>query len=82
MEERLAVVEEIDAHERRAGLVDDAAEEIEVEHAGLAGAGDAGLGRAAGLGARDVAGRRALDVEPRGQRRRRRARAGARPRLS
>src|SRR5262249_12900702 len=50
------------------GLVDDAAEQIEVEHAGLARARDAGLRRAAGFGAGDVAGGRALDVHPRRQR--------------
>ena len=50
------------------GLVDDAPEQIEVEHAGLARPGDAGFRRAARLGARDVAGRRALDVQPRRQR--------------
>ena len=43
VEERLAVVEEVDAAERRARFVDDPLEQIEVEHAGLARAGDARL---------------------------------------
>ena len=47
------------------GFVDDAREQIEVEHAGLARARDAGFRRAARLGARDVAGGRALDVHAR-----------------
>ena len=49
MQERLAVVEEVDANERGAGFVDHAPEEIEVEHAGLTRAGDAGFRRAARL---------------------------------
>jgi hypothetical protein len=65
VQERLAVVEEIDADQRSADLVDDAAEQIEVEHAGLPRPGDAGFRRAARLGARDVAGGRALDVHAR-----------------
>ena len=77
VQERLAVVEEVDPAERRAGLVDHPREQVEVEHAGLAGPGDAGLGRAAGLETRDVAGGGALDVEPAGQRRRRAGRAPA-----
>src|SRR5207247_11482568 len=42
VEERLAVVDEVDAHQRRAGLVDDPAEQVEIEHAGLTGPRDAG----------------------------------------
>ncbi len=68
VQERLAVVEEVDPREARTGLVDHAREEIEVEHAGLPGPRDPGLGRAAGLEAGDVARRGALDVEAGGQR--------------
>ena len=68
VQERLAVVEEVDPLERGAGLVDGAAEQLEIEHAGLARARDAGLRRAHGLVARDVTGGRALDVHLRGQR--------------
>ena len=64
VQERLAVVEEVDASEARTGLVDDPGEQIEIEHPRLPRARDAGLGRAAGLEAGDVAGRRAFDVEP------------------
>ena len=69
VQERLAVIEEVDAPERRPRFVDHPREEIDVEHAGLARARDAGLRRAAGLEARDVARGRALDVEARGLRR-------------
>ena len=59
------------------GFVDDPREQVEVEHAGLARARDAGFGRAARLEARDVAGGRALDVEPlRESARRSRSRCG------
>src|SRR5262249_31761226 len=67
VEKCFAVVEEVDAHERRPGLVDDASEDLEVEHASLPRPGDTGLRCAARLVAGDVAGRRALDVEPRRQ---------------
>ena len=69
VEERFAVVEEVDAYQRRSGFVDDAREHVPVEHAGLTRARDAGFRGAARLEARDVAGRRALDVQPAGQRR-------------
>ncbi len=69
VQEGLAVVEEVDAPERGPGLVDDAREEIEVEHARLARSRDAGLRRAARLEAGDVAGRGALDIEAAGNRR-------------
>src|SRR6516165_2650247 len=62
VQERLAVIEEIDPAERGSDLVYDAAEEIEVEHPRLTRPGDPGLGRAAGLRARNVAGRCAFDV--------------------
>src|SRR4051812_16644851 len=62
MEEGLAVIKEVDADEPRPRFVDDAAEYLEVEHAGLPCAGDAGLRRTARFGARDVAGGRALDI--------------------
>src|SRR5262249_33619219 len=65
VEERLAVVEEIDPDERRPRLVDDLAEHVEVQHAGLPRPRDAGLWRAAGLIAGDVARGRALYIEPR-----------------
>jgi hypothetical protein len=68
VQEGLAVVEEVHAAQRRARLVDDAREQVEIEHPGLTRPRDPGLGRAAGLVARDVAGGRALDVEPAGQR--------------
>ena len=73
VEERLAVVEEVDAAERRPDFVDHPLEEVEVQHAGLAGVRDAGFRRAARLRARDVAGRRALDEHPRREGARRRA---------
>ena len=62
MQKRFAVVEEIDPLQRRAGFVDDAAEQLEVEHARLARPRDTGFGRADRLSARDVAGGSALDV--------------------
>ena len=68
VQERFAVVEEINSHERRAHFIDDAAEQVEIEHACLPRACDAGLGRAARLIARDVARGRAFDVHARGQR--------------
>ena len=68
MQKGFAVVEEVDPAERRPDFVDHAAEQIEVEHAGLARARDAGFGRAARLGARDVARRGALDEHAPGQR--------------
>src|SRR5438093_5308840 len=64
VKERLAVVEEIDAHERRTRLVYDPPEQIEVEHPGLPRARDAGFRSAARLLARDVARGRAFDVQP------------------
>ncbi len=67
VKERFAVIEEVDSHERRARFIDDAGEEIEVEHARLARARDPGLGRATRLAAGDVAGRGALDVHARRQ---------------
>ena len=67
VQKRFSVVEEVDAGERRARLVDDAFEEIEIEHAGLPRPGDVGFRCAARLGARDVAGRRALDEHPAGK---------------
>ena len=63
VQERLAVVEEVDSAERRPGLVDRLREQVPVEHAGLPRPGDAGLGRAARLEARDVTGGGALDVQ-------------------
>ena len=68
VEERLAVVEEVDPAERRPDFVDHSLEDIEVQHAGLARLRDAGFRRAARLRARDVAGRRALDEHPRRER--------------
>src|SRR6266487_5033062 len=65
VQESFAVVEEIDPAERRPRLVHAPAEQLEVEHAGVPRAGDAGLRRAAGLRAGDVTGRGALDVQPR-----------------
>ena len=64
VQKRLAVVEEVDPLQRGAGFVDDAPEQLEVEHAGLARPRDAGFGGAHRLGAGDVAGRRALDIHP------------------
>ena len=61
VQERFAVVEEVDASERRPDLVDHLREDAEVEHAGLTRPGDAGFRRAARLVARDVAGRGAFD---------------------
>jgi hypothetical protein len=68
VQEGLAVVEELDALEGRPCLVHDAAEQLEVEHAGLPRAGDAGFRRAAGLRARDVARGRAVDAQAGGLR--------------
>ena len=68
VQERLAVVEKVDSHERGADLVDDAAKKVEVQHSGLARSRDAGFRRAARLVARDVAGRGALDEHPRRER--------------
>jgi hypothetical protein len=67
VQERFAVVEEVDPDQRGASLVDRPSEQIEVEHAGLAGAGDAGFRRAARLLAGDVARRGGLDIEPGGE---------------
>ena len=67
VEERLAVVEEVDAAERGARFVDHPLEELEVEHAGLTRTGDARLRCAARLLAGDVAGGGGLDIQPRGQ---------------
>src|SRR5215208_2082273 len=66
MQERLAVVEEVDAAERRAGFVDHFLEQIEVEHARLARARDAGFRSADGLVAGNIAGGGALNIETRG----------------
>ena len=68
VQERLAVIEEVDAPERRPRFVDHLREQIEVEHAGLARARDAGLRRAHRLVARNVAGGGALDIEAAGNR--------------
>src|SRR5262245_31557102 len=64
MQEGFAVVEEIDAAERRPGFVNDSPKQIEIEHAGLTRAGDAGFGCAAGIRTGNIAGRRALDEHP------------------
>ena len=65
VQERLAVVEKVDSHERGADLVDDAAKKVEVQHSGLARSRDAGFRRAARLVAGNVAGGGALDVQAR-----------------
>ena len=59
-----AVIEEVDAVQRRPDLVDDLLEQLEVEHAGLTGARNARLRRADRLVARHVARRRAFDEHP------------------
>src|SRR5262245_54692322 len=64
MEESFAVIEKIDATERRTGFVNDAPKQIEIEHARLTRAGDAGFRGAAGIRTRNIAGRRALDEHP------------------
>ena len=67
VQEGLAVVEEVDADQRRPGLVDHPLEDLEIEHPRLTRARDAGFRRAARLLARDVAGGGGLDVQPRRQ---------------
>src|SRR4051794_28469669 len=64
VEKCFTVIEEIDSVQGRPDFVDNAPEQIEVEHAALPGTGDAGFRRAAGLGAGNIAGGRALDEHP------------------
>ena len=68
VEERLAVIEEVDPRQRGSNFVDDPPEQIEIEHAGFPRASDPGFRCAARLVARDVAGRRAFDEHARGKR--------------
>ncbi len=67
VQERLAVVEEVDAFQGRADFGQHALEELDVEHAGLPRLGDPGLGSAARIEAGHVACGGALDIHPRRQ---------------
>ena len=64
MEERLSVVEEIDAGERGPRLVDHFRKQVEIEHSGFARPGDSRLGCATGIEAGQIARGGAFDEKP------------------